>query len=292
MDPAPQAGRRPPGVDGPVATRLEPRDASEWLRDCIVLDAREAREFAAGHLPGAGRMSPGEFTARRPELPPRGERVLVVHDDPALAQAAAAALAALDYPRVGWLASPLAGLPRGHASVEPAAPLWRPSPFLVRVLPELARGAALDVAAGAGRESVFLARHGWSVEAWDHDPGALARAAELARREGVPIALARVNVERVQDLPAPRPWDTIVVCRFLHRALFPWLASALAPGGTLVYETFRRGQERHGRPRQARFLLEPDELAGAFPSLRVERYEESESEDGPVMAHLLARRPD
>ena len=81
-----------------------------------------------------------------------------------------------------------------------------------------------------------------------------------------------------------------MVCRFLHRPLFPWIASALAPGGTLVYETFRRGQEAHGRPLQARFLLEHGELTEAFPLLHVECYEETEQPGGPVMAHLLARR--
>ncbi len=272
------------------ATRLEPAEAAAWLRGAIVLDAREETAFASGHLAGAGRMCEPEFRPRRAELPPRTARVLVVHDDPALARAAAEALEALEYRRVAWLDAPLAALPGGRASAGPGAPLWRPSPFLVRVHGRLARGRALDVACGAGREAVFLARHGWAVEAWDHDPEALARAEALAAREGVALETRVVDVERVQDLPAPRPWDAIVVCRFLHRALFPWLERALAPGGTLVYETFRRGQEVHGRPKQARHLLEPGELARSFPSLVVERYEESDAEGGPVMAHLLARR--
>ena len=271
-------------------TRLDPAAALAWRAAAIVLDARTAEAFAAGHLAGAGRLGTAEFVPRRPELPPRHARVLVVHDDPALAEAAARALVALEYTDVGWLDVPLAEWPDGHASRAPEAPLWRPSPFLARVRERLAPGAALDVASGSGRESVYLARHGWSVEAWDHDPTALERAAALADREGVALTTRGIDVERVQDLPPARPWDTIVVCRFLHRALFPWLEAALAPGGTLVYETFRRGQERHGRPRQARFLLNSGELASAFPSLDVELHEESEAPGGPVMAHLLARR--
>ena len=82
-----------------------------------------------------------------------------------------------------------------------------------------------------------------------------------------------------------------MVVRFLHRPLLPWLERALAPGGALVYETFRTGQERHGRPKQARYLLQPGELTTAFPSLVVEHYEEVEPEGGPVLARLLARRP-
>jgi hypothetical protein len=138
---------------------------------------------------------------------------------------------------------------------------------------------------------VFLALGGWSVEAWDHDPTALERAHALAAREGVRLASRVVDIEQVHDLPEIAQWDTIVVCRYLHRALFPWLEHALAPGGTLAYETFRRGQEVHGHPRQARYLLESGELAAAFPSLEVELYDESDEPGGPVMAHLLARRP-
>jgi rhodanese-related sulfurtransferase len=272
-------------------TRLDATGALAWLPGAVVLDVRAEDAFAAGHLAGAGRMSEEEFGPRRPELPPRTARVLVVHDEPARARAAARALMALEYRHVAWLSAPISELPGGCASREPSAALWCPSPFLARVRGELAPGRALDFASGAGRESVYLARHGWDVDAWDHDPAAHQRAVALAAREGLTLATRVVDLERVQDLPPPRPWDTIVVCRYLHRAAFPWLERALVPGGTLVYETFRRGQELHGRPRQARFLLEPGELALAFPSLRVERYEESNAPGGPVMAHLLARRP-
>ena len=272
--------------------RLEPGDLSARLSGAIVLDAREESAFAAGHLPEAGRMNLAEFRPRRFELPPRTARVVVVHDEPERAREAAEALVALEYRHVAWLDAPLALVPRGHGSLEPAAPLWRPSPFLARVRPALSPGRALDVAAGAGRESVHLAQHGWNVDAWDHDPDALERADALAARHGVRIATRVVHLEQVQHLPAGAAWNTIVVCRYLHRALFPWLEQALLPGGTLVYETFRRGQEAHGHPRQARYLLERGELLGAFPSLRVEVHEESTAQGGPVMAHLLARRVD
>ena len=268
------------------------RDAvPAWAAEAIVLDAREPAAFAAGHLAGAGRMSVAEFGARRAELPPRHARVLVVHDEPARAREAAEALAALEYREVGWLDGGLSELPGGHASRDAGARLWRPSPFVERMLPRLSPGRALDLAAGAGRESVFLALAGWQVDTWDHDPEALARAEALAARHEATIA-ARV-IELEQDaMPGPGDgWNTIVVCRFLHRPLFAWIEAALAPGGTLVYETFRRGQEAYGRPKLDRYLLEPGELERAFPTLRVEAYEEHDPPGGPVVARLLARRP-
>ena len=40
----------------------------------------------------------------------------------------------------------------------------------------------------------------------------------------------------------------------------PYLLAAVAPGGVLIYETFARGNERFGKPRNPDFLLEPGEL--------------------------------
>lgn len=258
--------------------------------DAAVLDARDAEAFARGHLAGAGRIAPDEFRARRAELPPRTTPVTVVHDDPAEARRAASTLALLGYRDVVWLDAPLAALPGGHADTGPAARLWRPSPFLERVTPLLPPGRALDFASGAGRDAVHLALHGWRAEAWDHDPDALARARALADSAGVAVATRVIELVAAPLPEIAAPWDVIVVVRFLHRPLLPWLERALAPGGALVYETFRDGQQLHGRPKQARYLLQPGELARAFPSLVVEHYEEAEPAGGPVLARVLARR--
>jgi tellurite methyltransferase len=281
---------RAPGAFAPPRA-LAPEDATDWIARAIVLDARPDAAFAAGHLPGAGRLELAEFERRRPELPPRHAPVLVVHDDPAAAAEAAGRLAAMEYRNVAWLDAPLASLADGHASRSAPARLWRASPFVERMRDRLSPGRALDFACGAGRDAVFLALGGWRADAWDHDPEALARADALAARHGVSVVTRVLEIEP-ETLPDPGAgWNTIVVCRFLDRRCFPWLASALAPGGTLAYETFRRGQEAYGRPRQARFLVEPGELRTAFPGLVVEHYEEDDPPGGPVLARLLARRP-
>lgn len=298
-DPADPLLVLPDGPTGPARPaafgprpRAEAGDLAGWHArnaDALILDARDPGPFALGHLPGAGRFTPAEFRERRAELPPRTADVWVVHDAVEAAREAAEQLAFLGYAHVRWLDVPLDALTDGHADSAAAARLWRPSPFLERVLPLLPAGRALDFACGTARESVYLALHGWRAEGWDHDPDALARAGALAARHGVAITTKVVELEA--PLPVPEPaWDVIVVCRFLHRPLFPWLEASLAPGGALVYETFRTGQERYGRPLNPRYLLQPGELSSAFPSLRVEHYEESEPEGGPVMARLLARR--
>jgi len=291
VDDTPVTPARTPPAAPPRSTPLGPGGAQAALAHALVLDARDEAAFAAGHLPGAGRIGRSEFRPRRAELPPRTSEVLVVHDDPAEARATAEALIGLGYRHVAWLDVPLADMPDGRGSRAQAERIWRPSPFLAGVLDRLPRGRALDLASGSGREAVFLALHGWDVEAWDHAPDALERAQALASRSGVRITTRVAELERGGPPPPERPWDVITVFRFLHRPLFAWIERALAPGGALVYETFRVGQEMHGRPRQARFLLGHGELASAFPSLRAELLEDSEPAGGPVMSRLLARRP-
>jgi len=274
-----------PGIDPHEVIAGLSRDGA------AILDVRDPAAFARGHLAGAGHLPRAEFAIRRTELPPRDARVLVVGDSPEQARAAAADLEALGYARVAWLNAPLDALPAGLADRGPAARLWQPAPFLEQVLPRLAPGLALDLAAGAGREAVFLAMHGFTVEAVDDDPDILARADALAERNGVRITTRVVDLERRGTALPQERYRLVIVFRFLHRSLFPHIERALAPGGRLVYETFRRGQARYGRPTHPRFLLDDGELRSAFPSLVVEHYEEPDPAGGPVTARLLARRP-
>jgi rhodanese-related sulfurtransferase len=285
---------RAPRAAEPLTPEAAPaRARSGWA----ILDVRGEEAFAAGHVEGSGHLPAPAIEDRRSELPPRDRPVLVVAADGPAAASAARRLTDLGY-RVAWLDAPLERWPEGADATGPAARLWRPSPFLEAVLDRLprpgangARGRALDLAAGAGREAVFLALAGYDVEAWDHDRGALDQARALAARHGVTIRTEVRNLERREPgIPEGRH-DLVSVFRFLHRPLFPSIARAVAPGGHLVYETFRRGQERFGRPRHPRFLLDPGELARAFPDLVVEHYEEQDPPGGPVIARLLARRP-
>ena len=200
-----------------------------------ILDAREAAAFALGHPAGAGRLGQAEFATRRMELPSRATPLVVVHDQPAAARAAADALVAAGYERVQWLEQPLAREADGLVSHEPAARLWSASSFLERVIGRCPPGRALDLASGSGRAAVYLALTGRHVEAWDVDARALALASAFATRHGVRIDVRECDLE-AGPLPVPEPrFDLIVVVRYLHRELFPWLERAIAPGGALVY---------------------------------------------------------
>jgi rhodanese-related sulfurtransferase len=283
-------GAQPPDRGERCALAVAPDEAGALLAERAILDVRDDAAFARGHLDRSGHVPADEFRARRAELPPRDRAILVVsHDGPSAARAAEA-LAALGFTRVAWLDGPLEGLAGGRASSAPAERLWRPAAFLEEVLPGLPRGRAIDLGAGSGRDAVFLAQAGFEVEAWDSDPEALRRARDLAGRHGVRLETVICDLE-APDPPLGESRYALIVCfRFLHRPLFPLIERALAPGGHLVYETFRLGQERFGKPRRPGFLLESGELAMAFPALEVLRYEEPDPPGGPWTARLLARR--
>src|SRR5437870_3905104 len=170
---------------GVIRGRALAPDAVRGRRaDFSVLDVREEAAFRQGHIAGSGHVPRSELRLRRSELPPREQPLLVVAADGPEAAAAAAELNALGFASVAWLDAPLAALEGGLADQSPAARLWRPAPFLEEMQLRIPRPrpdacAALDAAAGAGREAVYLALQGFQVEARDRDPEALARAAAL-----------------------------------------------------------------------------------------------------------------
>ncbi len=256
----------------------------------LVLDVRDEESFRAGHPSGSGNVPLTEFKLRRGELPDRETAVLVVGASAEQAAAAAATLVVLGFSAVSWLAAPIEALRDGLSDHSAPAPLWRPSPFLAEELPLVPRGRAVDLACGSGRDAVFLAQHGFTVEALDIDPEALSWASALAARNGVTITTLCCDLEQPNPPLPEDAYDLVVCMRFLHRPLFPTIVRALKPGGYLVYETYRVGQERFGKPRRQQFLLEPGELRRVFESLEVLRYEEPSPPEGPWTARLVARK--
>jgi SAM-dependent methyltransferase len=131
-------------------------------------------------------------------------------------------------------------------------------------------GLVLDLAAGNGRHSRILIESGFAVRAVDRDISALLRLA------GPCCEVLQVDLETGMPWPLGHGYDGIVVTNYLHRPLLPAIANALAPEGILIYETFARGNQRLGRPRNHDFLLRPGELLEAFAMLTVIAFEQGE----------------
>ncbi|NCO58307.1 MAG: SAM-dependent methyltransferase [Nitrospirae bacterium CG18_big_fil_WC_8_21_14_2_50_70_55] len=139
-----------------------------------------------------------------------------------------------------------------------------------------AAGRALDLACGEGRDAVWLATRGLTVEAIDASPVALAKGRRLASASGVTVTWRRLDLQSGW-LPEPSGYALITCCNFLHRPLLAALPDCLAPGGLLVYTTYRTGQERYGHPTHPDHLLRLDELRQACSTLTLVAYEEGET---------------
>jgi SAM-dependent methyltransferase len=133
-------------------------------------------------------------------------------------------------------------------------------------------GAVLDIAAGSGRHARWFAERGHAVVAIERAEAALAA---LGGIEGVEPLSADLENGSPWPLPDTRRFAAVVVTNYLHRPLLPRLASLLAPGGVLLYETFARGNETIGKPSNPAFLLSPGELLEAVRGrLTVVAYED------------------
>jgi len=180
----------------------------------------------------------------------------------------------------------------------------QPDPFLVAACEEFlsaaSPGLALDVAGGVGRHAIWLAQRGWRVKLLDISEAGVRQAEENAKQTGTAssIAIEVRDLNSGQDLGREQ-YDLIVVFFFLQRELFPALAAALKPGGHLIYKTYTTEQQRitaeaskigacKTGPSHPMFLLQPNELLHAFPSLRVLHYHETIQERG--VAELVARK--
>ncbi len=119
--------------------------------------------------------------------------------------------------------------------------IWtaEPNRFVEEEVAALSAGRALDVAAGEGRNSVWLASRGWEVTAVDFSEVGLEKGRKLAERAGVADRVEWVEADVRHWTPTPGGYDLIVVAylQIPSAELTPVLAGAshaLAPGGKLV----------------------------------------------------------
>jgi SAM-dependent methyltransferase len=164
-----------------------------------------------------------------------------------------------------------------------------PSAVLVGLAKYLPKsGRAIDVAGGAGRHGLWLARRGLDVTIADISPVGLTVARERAAELGVQVETLEIDLE-LAPFPAG-PWDVIVSVCYLWRPIFAAYPEVLAPGGILaVVQPTLRNLERHEKP-PAPFLLREGELPGLVTGLEIVHYEEGWLADDRHDACLVARR--
>lgn len=151
-----------------------------------------------------------------------------------------------------------------------------PNAFLASQRERLAPGmSALCVADGEGRNSVWLARQGLEVTAFDFSPVGLAKAMKLALQNGVKVDYRQADVND-WDWDAAR-YDVVVAIfvQFTPPAersrMFAGMIRALKPGGLLILQGYRPEQLRYatGGPKRVENLYTEALLRESFAALEI-----------------------
>tara|TARA_Y100001970_G_C14259923_1_gene879517 strand:+ start:15129 stop:15680 length:552 start_codon:yes stop_codon:yes gene_type:complete len=134
------------------------------------------------------------------------------------------------------------------------------------------KSKVLDVACGSGRHSSLMLSLGHRVTSIDIDVSGLFY---LKRQSNL-----RIIETDLENKPWPlgkEKFQAIIVTNYLYRPLIPQLVNSLSTNGLLIYETFAKGNEVFGRPRNPKYLLDRGELISFFSDkLNIIAYEDLE----------------
>jgi len=154
------------------------------------------------------------------------------------------------------------------------------------IRPRRANSRALDLACGTGQNSLYLARLGYRVDAWDISDIALERLREVLAAAGEALDVTPRWADLDDSSIPPATYDLVLDVNFLQRRLFASMAEGLRPGGLLLVRALMRRPA--GDDRNPAYLLEPGELSSAFGQLHMLKYVEDVVEG---WAALVARDP-
>ncbi|SEW45168.1 Methyltransferase domain-containing protein [Chitinophaga sp. YR573] len=137
--------------------------------------------------------------------------------------------------------------------------LETPDPFFIEMYEQHisksypSGGKVLDLAAGLGRHSLFLAEHQWKATAVDISAVAIEKLKETALSLNVHIDALIMDIEDY-DLPA-ESFDLIILYYHFDRALFAKIFNALKPGGLFICKQAFSNIPKENAPLQKEELL-------------------------------------
>jgi SAM-dependent methyltransferase len=140
--------------------------------------------------------------------------------------------------------------------------VWaEPDSDLIAEVEGLPAGRALDLGAGEGINSIWLAEQGWQVKAVDFSTTAVTKIERAARQRDLPI---HAQVADFLTYQADIEYDLVIIC-YIHlppeeRAqLLMNAASSIAPNGTLLFIGFPNGDAFGGDNGHEDAETSPDE---------------------------------
>jgi len=148
-----------------------------------------------------------------------------------------------------------------------------PVTFVEDWLPGLPVGRALDVACGAGRNSLFLAQAGYQVDAIDISREGLNLARQKAENQRLSINWIEQDLD--QFFQFDTDYDLIIVMWYVNPGLISRLCNCLAPGGYLLCEEHLVTDLEVIGPTSLNYRVAPGDLREAVSGVDILLYEES-----------------
>lgn len=144
-----------------------------------------------------------------------------------------------------------------------------PNTTLVEVATTIPRGRALDLAAGQGRNAIWLATRGWTVDAVDFSSVALTRASRVAESAPRSVRERLTWIHADVTKLATEPNYELVLMFYLHlppderRRAVSAAMSALKPDGILMILGHHSSNitDGVGGPQEPEILYTPEDLA-------------------------------
>lgn len=167
-----------------------------------------------------------------------------------------------------------------------------PAPILRQYVGTFPDGRALDIATGTGRNSVFLAEKGYTVDALDKSREGLKIARENAEERGVADDCSWIHADAFEYSYPEDMYDVITIQSFYIMDRLTDIKAALRTDGVLFYQTHLRTAESvdYGPPNRRR--VGANELLRACLDLTVLHYREfttGEENQRGAYAQLIAR---
>ncbi len=170
-----------------------------------------------------------------------------------------------------------------------------PSEMLRRYVDPASAGRALDVAAGTGRNAVFLAEEGYRVDALDGSRAGLETARERAADRNVADRLECIHADIPSYTFPERAYDLVTISFYRAIDRFPDIKESVADGGLLFVEHHLRTTDPvSSGPSGDRYRFAANELLNSMLDLTVLGYEaraETRSDGrNAALARIVARK--
>ena len=173
-------------------------------------------------------------------------------------------------------------------------PNMEPVPFLVKMIQGLPPGQAICLAAGTGRNAIFLAQNGYQVTAIDISQAALHWCDQISAKLGVEVKTLEADLLAF-DL-GNEVWDLATNLYFYEPSIFRGLKKAIRPGGHILFQTYSQAQKKFAwGPSNNAFLVHPQDLEDEFKDWELIYFEETEytnlQNKNESVIQMLARKP-